>query len=139
MPDIIVTTPKNQMAEAAREAEEVKAAGGGYYYRNYHGTVRPNVGVGDRVYYVEDGYIRGFCLVCSVCRSSQGLLSRIYMDATTWTWIRPIPAYPPRSWRYADNFGVGAAGCPLTRESKMIKIVGGWLDPKPKASLEVEV
>jgi hypothetical protein len=107
--DIIVTTPKSRMAEAAREAAEVKAAGGGLYYRNYHGSVRPTVKEGDRVYY-----------------SVQGLLSRIYMGATTWTWIKPIPWKAPRSFQYA----------PADLRDK-VEVIGGWLDPKPNAGAAV--
>jgi hypothetical protein len=122
MPDIVVTTPKSRMAEAAREAEELKAAGGGYYIRDYTKGRIPDVRPGDRVYYVEDGYLRGFCLVERVIYASNGKrVARVYMDAETWTWIKPIPWKAPRSFQYA----------PADLRDK-VEIVGGWLDPKPE-------
>lgn len=140
MADIIITTPKNRMAEAAREAEEIRAAGGGYYYRDYNWPNIPKVNVGDRVYYVEDGYIRGFCLVDHVTEFSyEGVrtrINRVYMDAMTWKWIKPIPVWPYRirSFMYAKNFKLHLVWWKLprylTRDS--VKIVGGWLDPRPK-------
>ena len=126
MPDVIVTTPKSRMAEAAREAEEVRAAGGGCYYRDYRAPRIPNVEVFDQVYYVEDGYVRGYCLITKIDSVGYGRRRAItvYMDARTWTWIKPVQVtYSPRSWIYADANG-------LSRED--VEIVGGWLEPKPE-------
>lgn len=124
MPDIIVTTPKRRTAEAAREAEEVKAAGGGWYYRDYRAPNIPNVEVGDRVYYVEDGYLRGYCVIVKIdsVRYGRRRAITVYMDATTWTWIEPIPWKEPRSFQYVHN----------APRWHYIKIAGGWLDPKPE-------
>ena len=100
--DIIVTTPKSEIANAAREAEDVKRAGGGMYFRRFPPSMSPDVRPGDRVYYVEDGFMRGFAVVEKIydatsyvkCDTSgkmwpPGLY--VYMDATTWQWIEPIP------------------------------------------------
>ena len=54
MKDIIVTTPKSEIANAAREAEDVKRAGGGMYFRRFPPSMSPDVRPGDRVYYVDD-------------------------------------------------------------------------------------
>jgi len=129
--DIIVTTPKDRMAEAAREAEEIIEAGGGWYYRDYRTPRIPRVDIGDRVYYVEDGYIRGFAVVAGVERvrdhdTGKVLAVRIMMDAKSWTWIEPIPWKAPRSFQYVLS----------VPRWHYIKIVGGWLDPKPAAPLE---
>ncbi|MEE9456350.1 MAG: hypothetical protein V3W11_04265 [bacterium] len=139
MADIIVTTPKSRMAEAAREAEEIKRWGGGEYHRDYRAPRIPNVEVGDRVYYVEDGYIRGFALVCkivkaTICTADGKPAFRVCMDATTWKWIKPVMVTPqevPRSFMYAENLKRYAPlGRGLSRES--VEIVGGWLDPRPE-------
>ncbi|MGD8718385.1 MAG: hypothetical protein PVH29_06130 [Candidatus Zixiibacteriota bacterium] len=122
MPDVIVTTPKNRMAEAALEAEEIKAVGGGYYYREFKYRVAPAaIGEGDRVYYVEDGYIRGFCLVSRVAKNYMLRFMTVFMDPTSWKWIKPLPWKAPRSFQYA----------PAYLHDK-VEIVGGWLDPRPE-------
>lgn len=139
MPDIIVTTPKNRVAEAAREAEEVKAAGGGYYYRYFSPKRAPKIEKDDRVYYIEDGYIRGFCEVVNVDHFNDVVI--VWMSARSWTWIKPIRALPfqvPRSFMYAEKFDLHLVWWwlprRLTREA--VEVVGGWLEPKPEVPLE---
>lgn len=125
MPDIIVTTPKSRMAEAAREAEEAKAAGGGYYYRDFKTGKVPDVRASDRVYYVEDGYVRGYCLVDRVIISSSNgkRAARVYMDVKTWAWVDPIPMRGFQGFRYAQKAGV---------RRDAIREVGNWRIPRPK-------
>lgn len=133
--DIIVTTPKGEMANAAREAEDVRRAGGGMYFRRFPLSQRPSVSVGERVYYVEDGYVRGFAWVHAVEEQkgvSCGTTGRqwppgfyVYMDATTWQWIEPIPMRGFQGFRYVAESGE-TPGYLLP-----VKIVGGWLDPRP--------
>jgi len=56
--DLLVTTPKNRIKEAAEEAEAAKRDGG-YYFRRF--ATRPkDYRVGDRVFYVMDGFLRGY-------------------------------------------------------------------------------
>ena len=117
--DIIVTTPKREMANAAREAEDCKRDGGGEYFRRFPVERAPDVLPGDRVYYVEDGYIRGFAVVkwlhlaknsvrCTTTRRRYPPGLYIYMRASSWQWIEPIPMSGFRGFRHAR-----------------------WLDPKP--------
>lgn len=131
--DILVTTPKGQMENAAKEAENVKKDGGGQYFR-YIGRNKPNnIQVGDKIFYVEDGYIRGFCTIQSFTRSPERTCSTtgirwqvgwyIFMDATTWWWIKPIKHKGFQGWRYLND---------IYREQSKI-VVGSWLDPKPAA------
>jgi len=117
MSDIVVTTPKNRMAEAAAEAEAVEHGDAKYYFRDYRKP--PPVSPDDRVYYVEDGFVRGFCLAAGVLAHRNGT-HRMYMHAKTWKWIKPIPMKGFQNWRYAP-WGRGA-----------VQIVGNWLDPKPE-------
>lgn len=132
MADIVVTTPKGRMAEAAQEAEDVKGWGGGWYVRRIGGGQHPDVGPGDRVFYVEDGFIRGYAIVAEagfmradqVCETTGRRYCPgfyVVMDAKTWTWIRPIPMRGFMGWRYA----VEAPEWP-------VEILGGWLDPRPE-------
>lgn len=132
------------MQEAAAEAEDCKRAGGGEYFRRF--WRRPPVGKGDRVYYVEDGYIRGYAVVVRVEEKPEevcGTTHRtwrsgwfVYMDATTWQWIQPIRMQGFQGWRYMAS--VHAKMRRLDPHERwwpsVFEIVGGWLDPKPAVS-----
>lgn len=124
--DIIVTTPKKEMENAALEAKTVKEEGHGYYFRSLSSWPK-KLNASSRIFYVEDGYVRGFCPIKSVecggkiCeltnRNWIGAVS-IIMDAQKWQWIKPIPMKGFQGWRYYEP--------PVD-----MMIVGGWLDPKP--------
>lgn len=60
--DIIVTTPKTEMVNAAREAENCIKEGGGYYFRRFN---QQPCGLmpGEKVFYVEDGHITGYAII----------------------------------------------------------------------------
>lgn len=136
MKDIIVTTFKHEMQNAALEtADAIAAHARGErteYFRRLGTNSRP-IGVlhGDRIFYVEDGYVRGYALIDRVA----GIFGRkrvrlttneiypsgfyVFMKADTWKWIQPIPMRGFQGWRYSR----------LNEER--IVIVGGWLDPRP--------
>lgn len=126
--DIIVTTPKRQMVTAAHEAEQAKKHGG-YYFRRL--ASRPKgLQEGSKVFYVEDGYIRGFATVCKLVNLPEGKKCEvswypwaagfyIYMNADSWKWIKPIPMEGFQGYRY------------FTPPEDM-EIVGDWKDPKPE-------
>lgn len=129
MVDIIVTTPKSQMQAAAREADDVKRAGGGYYFRRFSAPIR-NLGPGSRVYYVEDGYVRGYAKVVHTDYFAHGRVCAttgrwwepgfyITMDATTWAWVNPYPMVGFQGWRLA---------LPVIQN---LPVIGDWLDTKP--------
>lgn len=128
--DIMVTTPKKEMANAAKEAEEIKTNGGGSYFR-YLGRSKPNAGEGDRVFYSENGFLTGFAVIKRFERKYQQTCSTtgrrwpdgwyVYMDALTWQWIEPIPYKGFQGWRYFNHDLFGPK----------LKIVGGYMDPKP--------
>lgn len=130
--DIIVTTPKTRMREAAEEAADCIAAGGGEYFRRFHS---PNVPIDlnedDRVFYVEDGFIRGFARVsgrliygigfkCHTTGREYGPGYYVFMAAASWTWIKPIPMKGFQGFRYLPD-----------RTARQVEEVGGWRDPKP--------
>jgi len=144
--DIIVTTPKSQMANAAQEAAEAVEAGGGLYFRRFHSTAGPQkIGRNDRIYYVENGYVRGYAVVrelrhvgpgglrCETTRRvwAQGLYA--LMAADSWHWIRPIPMKGFQGFRYVHPRSLGE---PLYLAITRAEIVGGWRDPKPAVGRE---
>jgi len=153
--DIIVTTPKSQMKAAAAEAAHAIAGGGGEYFRRFPiGHYPVLLKVGDRVWYVEAGYVRGCATVTRMERRPRGMdcdatglhwAPGIYafMDATSWRWIRPLPMRGFQGFRYAGRgcgpvaHGEGAAPANhLTvggRDLGRIQIVGGWRDARPPA------
>ena len=139
--DIIVTTPKSQMANAAQEAADCIENGGGEYFRRFHSTAGPQkLGYNDRVYYVEDGYVRGFAVVARSslvgqggmrCETtgrvwSQGLY--VFMPADSWQWILPVPMKGFQGFRYVAPKSIGEH---LYLAITRAEIVGGWRDPKP--------
>ncbi len=124
--EIIVTTPKKQRDVAAREAQECILAGGGFYFRRFGNQPR-KLHIGTRIFYVEEGYVRGFATV-SEAFSSDGMQCETtgrkwprgfyaIMAANSWKWIRPLVYKGFQGWRYFDG--------------SEVKIVGDWLAPKP--------
>jgi hypothetical protein len=124
--DIVVTTPKNQMASAAREATACIVAGGGEYHRKLH-CIPQKCGKGSKVFYVEDGYIRGFAVVKGFLVYPAGFTcdttgqvwppgAYVVLPADSWKWIKPIPMKGFQGWRYFDH---------------PFEVIGGWLDEKP--------
>ena len=130
MADIIVTTPKSQVERAAREVEQIKAQGGGFYFRNLGMRKPKRLATGDRCFYVENGAVRGYCLVeevtaepsmvCEASGAEFGPGVYVFMDATTWTWCEPIPMPGFQGWRYS------------TLRTEDVVPLGGWLEPRPE-------
>lgn len=134
--DIVVTTPKSQIVQAEAEAEWAKAQGGGpgiIYFRRIN-RIPKDIELGDKVFYVEDGYVRGYCILagidpldgvnsamdgkCQVTKKDWGDGPCLVMRADSWKWIEPIRMKGFQGWRYWDG--------------RPIKVVGGWKDKKPK-------
>jgi len=152
--DIIVTTPKDQMASAAREAADCIAAGGGEYFRRFPVSCYPTaLRAGARVYYVEDGFVRGFAVVSRVqaayeaqrCdttgrRWPSGIY--VFMAADSWKWIRPIPMKGFQGFRHYETQTGTEPGqlvlYPVARMPDFMRlgrgasIIGGWRDPRPE-------
>jgi len=138
--DIIVTTPKSEMANAAREAADCIRNGGGWYFRRFNPSMSPKVNRGDRVYYVQDGYVRGFAIVhnikvvvgrpqrCDTTGTSWPPGFFVFMDSTTWQWITPIPMKGFQGFRYVHPRSLGER---LAAQIQIAKLAGGWKDPRP--------
>lgn len=144
--DIIVTTPLSERANAAQEAADCIRDGGGEYFRRFPRNLAPDVRTGDRVYYVEDGWIRGYALVARTRMSCDGWRCEttgrrwgpglyVFMAAASWVWIRPIPMRGFQGFRYAGRAETadGQRICILAGHGPAeVVVVGNWLDPKPE-------
>lgn len=145
--DIIITTPKSQMKAAAQEAADAKshirAGARPRYFRRFPTSCYPvSLTPGDRVYYVEDGYVRGFAVVVAIVMSPlsgwtcettgkrwpPGMF--VFVDAKSWKWIEPAPMRGFRGFRYLCK---GEAARYFGAAWK-VKIVGDWRDPKPEVA-----
>jgi len=127
MKDILVTTPKKLSDVAEKEAKQCIDSGGGIYFRTF--SKKPKeLDIGSKIFYVEDGFIRGFGVVFrvdsedKVCQTT-GKLYRgkchALINADSWMWINPIPQKGFQGWRYFEA-------------PENLELVGNWLDKKPK-------
>ena len=128
--DIVVTTPLSERVNAEAEAEWALAQGGGpnvHYFRRM-GRVPQNLMLNEtKVFYVEDGYVRGFCTlwavdwgeqpsVCAATMRDWGSGAQLVMRADSWKWIKPIPMKGFQGFRYFDQ---------------PYEVVGDWQDKRP--------
>lgn len=150
MADVIVTTPRSQMGNAAKEAEDAKKYGGETLYFRRFGTW-VNLKRGDRIYYVEDGFVRGFAVVerfdyypegreCDTTGTWYDPGYYAFMRADSWQWLQPVGMVGFQGFRYAQPEGVRLGD--FRREhvtppyrtygQSDIVIIGDWLAPKPE-------
>lgn len=134
--DVIVTTPKKQSENAAKEAADMIAHGGGYYFRRFgyvdNGRMKGyprDLRVGNRVWYTEGGYVRGYAIVDTIIDTAEGMRCSttgtwfppgyyVLMRADSWVWVKPVKFKGFQGWRYLLQ-GISP------------KPIGTWLDPKP--------
>jgi hypothetical protein len=107
--DILVTTPKSEIEHSINEAKMVEDDGG-YYFRTYR--FKPKVNIGDKMFFTEDGKIRGYGIIFEVSSTSgetcettgrewKGSWVVKYND---WHWLKtPIPFKGFQGIRYVDN------------------------------------
>lgn len=123
MSDILVTTPKSESKNSENEALDCIKNNGGYYFR-YFRKLPKNIGIGSKVFYVDDGYIRGFSEICEITNGSMlcETTGKLWPDgfyaimlASSWKWIKPLACKGFQGFRYVD----------LDYE-----IVGSWKDKK---------
>lgn len=149
--DIIVTTPKSQMRAAAREAADCLAAGGGEYFRRFPMTCYPvSSRPGDRVYYVEDGFVRGFAVLdrrllksdlvrCDTTGRDWAPGVYLFMRADSWRWVCPIPMRGFQGFRYIQATRLRDSG--QVEEAlfadgwRKVEILGDWRQPRPTEAI----
>jgi len=61
--DILVTTPKSEIDNSRKEGKAVEQAGG-YWFRTF--KFKPKVEIGDKIYFVENGLIKGYGIIFQV-------------------------------------------------------------------------
>jgi hypothetical protein len=126
--DIIVTTPKSEMKNAAKEAQDARLAGpDSCYFRALPTSPRGLLAGVSRIFYVEDGYVRGFGVIdtgnngkyshCDTTGRDWYGKCTVVTRASSWKWIKPIPMKGFQGWRYFDQ---------------PVEVVGDWLSPRPK-------
>jgi len=106
--DILVTTPKSEHETAKEEAEAVTRDPNAFWFRTIRG--RPNVRVGDRVYYVDEGMIRGYGIVFDIevgdmwDEAHERWWKGTHLKQREWVWLKkPVPFCGFQGFRYADK------------------------------------
>jgi hypothetical protein len=106
--DILVTTPKREHETAEQEAEAVSADPNSFWFRTLRG--RPNVKAGDRVYYVDGGFIRGYGIVFDVEEGEmwddahERTWAGTHLKQRKWVWLRqPVAFRGFQGFRYVDK------------------------------------
>jgi hypothetical protein len=94
------------MAEA--EAKFVEKNPVAYWFRTIRG--KPNVGVGDRVYYVDNGEIRGYGVIFDIeygemeCEATGKVYQGTHLKQREWHWLKtPIKFSGFQGFRYLDR------------------------------------
>lgn len=124
--DIIVTTPKSEHETAREEGEAVANDPEAYWFRTFR--FKPQIAVGERVYYVDLGMITGYGVVFAV---EQGELEDDAHDMTwtgwhvkqrTWVPLKvPVPMKGFQGMRYVDRVD-GLRAKLQTAEGKEVKV-----------------
>jgi len=106
--DIVVTTPKSAHKLAADEAKFVEENPDAYWFRTLRG--KPNVQIGDRVYYIDNGTIRGYGIVFDIefgeteCEATGKIYRGTHLKQREWWWLKhPIPFRGFQGFRYVDR------------------------------------
>lgn len=113
MADIIVTIPKTKIKEVALKAVECfKAKGRIEFTREYPLGKAPPVSQGDKIFVVEDGFIRGYFVVLSVRDESHPIIGTkdtfdektiVVLDIHSWNTVEPIAMIGFPNFKYAPD------------------------------------
>lgn len=110
--DIIVTTPKSEIETSKKEGEMVEQEGG-YWFRTFR--FKPKIEPGDKIFFVENGLIKGYGIIFEITQSEQGEQCEVtertwgnegdwvvkYKD---WHWLEnPVPMKGFQGIRYVDR------------------------------------
>jgi len=106
--DILVTTPKSAHKLAAEEVKFVKENPGAYWFRTIRG--KPNVQIGDRVYYVDNGKITGYGIVFDIetgeiqCETTGKNYRGTHLKQREWRGLKhPVPFKGFQGFRYINR------------------------------------
>lgn len=105
MVNILVTTPKSKHELAEEEGRFVEENPDAFWFRTVRG--RPNVRIGDRVYYVDDGQITGYGVVFDIevgelqCEATGKIYCGTHLKQRKWIPLKkPIPFRGFQGFRY---------------------------------------
>ena len=110
--NILVTTPKSEIDNSRREGKAVEVEGG-YWFRTFR--FKPKVVPGDRIYFVENGLIRGYGVIidvyqaadsetCDVTGREWGNSGDWVVCYKDWHWLKaPVPFKGFQGIRYIDR------------------------------------
>lgn len=110
--DIIVTTPKSEIKNIKKEVDDVKKDGGMFFRALRH---RPQVEETERIYFVQNGLLRGFGIIQRIeKKSSQECASTgrtwkggHFIFYNDWHWLKtPIRMIGFQGFRYAKKLGI---------------------------------
>ena len=106
--DILVTTPKSKHHLAKEEAKFVEENPSAFWFRTIRGN--PNVQVGDKVYYVDNGQITGCGVVFDIdqgemqCEATGKIYRGTHLKQRKWIPLKqPIPFKGFQGFRYIDR------------------------------------
>jgi hypothetical protein len=128
--DIVVTTPIKYKDVAAQEAKDCLACGGGFYFKTFFFKPK-RLELGSRVYYIDDGAIRGFGILSYEytgrlqCETSGNVWGdnesyNAIIPAHTWHWVKPVVMRGFQGFRY------------MKQARDTVEIIGDWQKPKPQ-------
>lgn len=106
--DIIVTTPKSQSEIAKKEAEYVNKNPNAYWFRTF--KRKPDISVGERVYYVDQGQITGYGVIFQIshesitCETTGNVYTGFQLKQRRWVAFKtPIPFKGFQGYRYVNR------------------------------------
>ena len=122
--DILVTTPKSEIDNYRKEGESVERDGG-YWFRTFR--FLPKVELGDKIFFVEDGQIKGYGIIFVISRLSEAAESDFtgrqwgnqggyivkYKD---WKWLKT-----PGPWKGFQGIRYVERQLPRKREGSHLK------------------
>lgn len=110
--DMLVTTPKSEIETSRKEGKVVEREGG-YWFRTFR--FRPKVGKGNRIFFVENGLIRGYGIVfgihqtkgrklCDLTKRAWGKAGDWVVAYSDWHWLKnPIEFKGFQGIRYVNR------------------------------------
>lgn len=103
-----MTTPKSKHRLAEEEAKFVEENPDAFWFRTIRGN--PNVNIGDKVYYVDNGQIMGCGVVFDIdqgemqCEATGKIYYGTHLKQRTWIPLKsPVPFKGFQGFRYIDR------------------------------------
>jgi len=102
--DVVVTVPKSEWKNWIAEGDLPGDPWSGIEYHFYLGGVHPRISIGERVYIVAHGKLRGYAPLVRVWRSSYGRFALIRCGgAVAVTIVTPLPGFRGFRYRFWDR------------------------------------